>query len=49
MVETPGIGAAVAEKGGPPEYVEKNWDRLVATAQSLAELAAEQRAATAKK
>jgi Na+-translocating ferredoxin:NAD+ oxidoreductase subunit B len=28
----------VAQIGGPPEYVEKNWDRLVGTAQKLAEL-----------
>jgi hypothetical protein len=34
----------VAEKGGPPEYVEKNWERLVTVAQGLAELAAEQQA-----
>ena len=34
--------AAVANKGGPPEYVEKNWDKLVGAAQSLAELALEQ-------
>jgi electron transport complex protein RnfB len=28
----------VAQIGGPPEYVEKNWDRLVGTAHHLAEL-----------
>jgi electron transport complex protein RnfB len=28
---------AVAKIGGPPEYVEKNWDRLVNTAQKLTE------------
>jgi electron transport complex protein RnfB len=49
MVETPQIGKAVADKGGPPEYVEKNWERLTSTAQSLAELSIEQRAASAKK
>ena len=29
-------------KGGPPEYVLQNWDRLVVPAQRMAELAAEQ-------
>ena len=42
MVATPTIADYVAQKGGPPEYVEKNWNRLVNTAYSLAELAAEQ-------
>jgi electron transport complex protein RnfB len=42
MVPTPTIAVHVANKGGPPEYVEKNWDRLVGAAQSLVELAAEQ-------
>jgi electron transport complex protein RnfB len=42
MVVTPTIAEHVANKGGPPEYVEKNWERLVSAAQSLAELAAEQ-------
>jgi electron transport complex protein RnfB len=45
MVDTPEIASHVASKGGPPEYVEKNWDKLVSVAQSLAELAVEQRAA----
>jgi electron transport complex protein RnfB len=45
MVPTPQIAQAVAEKGGPPDYVEKNWDRLVSVAQSLAEIAAEQQPA----
>ena len=40
MVDTPQIAVAVADKGGPPDYVEKNWDRLVGTAQHLAELKA---------
>ena len=48
MVLTPTIADHVAEKGGPPEYVEKNGERLVTVARSLAELAAEQ-LATAKK
>src|SRR5271168_766932 len=44
MVASPQIAIAVADKGGPPGYVEKNWDRLVTTAQTLAEIAAEQQA-----
>jgi Na+-translocating ferredoxin:NAD+ oxidoreductase subunit B len=43
MVPTPEIAQHVAVKGGPPEYVEKNWERLVNVAQSLAELAVEQK------
>lgn len=49
MVDTPRIGEAVAVKGGPPDYVEKNQARLNSVAESLAALAVEQRAATAKK
>ena len=49
MVDTPEIAKHVADKGGPPEYVEQNWDRLVTVAQSLAELCVEQRAEKAKK
>ena len=30
----------VAQIGGPPEYIQANWDRLVGTAQHLAELKA---------
>jgi electron transport complex protein RnfB len=45
MIATPQIAAAVAEKGGPPDYVEKYQDRLVGAAQSLADLAVEQQAA----
>ena len=44
MVPTPQVAQAVAEKGGPPAYVEKNWDKLVSSAQTLAEIAAEQAA-----
>lgn len=38
----PMLEAAVvmAQVGGPPEYIEANWDRLVGTAQHLAELKA---------
>jgi electron transport complex protein RnfB len=42
MVPTPTIGQYVAEKGGPPDYLAKNHERLVSTAQSLADLAVEQ-------
>ncbi len=54
MVEPTLIAAAVAEKGGPPDYVAKNGEKLVAVAQSLQEMAVEQRkaaeaAAAAKK
>jgi electron transport complex protein RnfB len=42
MVNTPEIAIAVSKKGGPPDYVEKNWEKLVGAAQSLAELAVEQ-------
>src|SRR5437660_4438636 len=45
MVPTPQVAPVVAEKGGPPAYVEKNWDKLVSAAQALAEIAAEQAAA----
>jgi len=48
MLPTPKIADAVAIKGGPPQYVERNWERLVKSAHTLAELAAEQQA-TAKK
>ncbi|MFO0810054.1 MAG: 4Fe-4S dicluster domain-containing protein [Gemmataceae bacterium] len=48
MVPTPKVAEEVAVKGGPPSYVEKNWDRLVSAAQTLAEIAAEQ-AVPAKK
>jgi electron transport complex protein RnfB len=44
MVPSVEIAVHVAEKGGPAEYVEKNGERLVAVAQSLADLAAEQQA-----
>jgi H+/Na+-translocating ferredoxin:NAD+ oxidoreductase subunit B len=49
MVVTPDIGKAVADKGGPPDYVEKNWEKLVSAAQGLADLAAEQLAEKKKK
>ncbi len=48
MIVTPKIAEAVAVKGGPPNYVEQNWDRLVSAAHTIAELAAEQQAAAKK-
>src|SRR3954466_4400597 len=49
MVNTPQVAEAVAVKGGPPSYVEKNWDRLVAQAQGIVEAAWEQAAAAPAK
>jgi hypothetical protein len=49
MVDSPTIAEHVANKGGPPDYVAKNQERLNAVAQMLANLAIEQRAATVKK
>lgn len=49
MVPSVQIGAAVADKGGPPEYVAAKGAQLFAVAQGLADLAAEQQAATVKK
>lgn len=40
MVPTELVATAVAQIGGPPEYIQDNWDRLVGTAQYLAELKA---------
>ena len=38
MVPTETVAHVVAQIGGPPEYIAENWDRLVGTAQHLAEL-----------
>jgi len=38
MVPLESAPEIVAKIGGPPEYVDKNWDRLVDTAQKLVEL-----------
>lgn len=38
MVPLESAPEIVAKIGGPPEYVNKNWDRLVDTAQKLVEL-----------
>jgi H+/Na+-translocating ferredoxin:NAD+ oxidoreductase subunit B len=40
MVPTELAAQAMAQIGGPPEYVVENWDRLVGIAQELAELRA---------
>ncbi len=40
MVPTEQVAQVVAQIGGPPEYIRENWDRLVGTAQHLAELKA---------
>ena len=40
MVPTENVAQAVAQIGGPPEYIHEHWDRLVGTAQQLAELRA---------
>src|SRR5437763_14717571 len=49
MVPTPTLAEAVANKGGPPDYVEKNWGRLVGAAHSLATAYVENQASKAKK
>jgi Na+-translocating ferredoxin:NAD+ oxidoreductase subunit B len=49
MVDTPKIAEAVADKGGPPEYVAKNGERLVAVARQLGDLAVEQQQEAAAK
>lgn len=41
MVPTVQVAQYVAMKGGPPQYMYDNWDRLVVPAQRMAELAAE--------
>jgi len=40
MVPTIQVAQVVAQIGGPPEYIVDNWDRLVGTAQHLAEMKA---------
>lgn len=40
MVPTELLATVVAQVGGPPEYINENWDRLVNTAYHLAELKA---------
>jgi electron transport complex protein RnfB len=38
MIPTEKVATVVAQIGGPPDYIIENWDRLVGTAQHLAEL-----------
>jgi electron transport complex protein RnfB len=38
MVPTENVAVVVSQIGGPPEYIVDNWDRLVGSAQHLAEL-----------
>lgn len=38
MVPTELAPSVVAQIGGPPEYIEKNWERLMGSAHRLAEL-----------
>ncbi|MFP6768612.1 MAG: 4Fe-4S binding protein [Planctomycetaceae bacterium] len=40
MVKTVDLAHAVAAKGGPPEYLRENWERVVEPAIQMAELAA---------
>jgi len=40
MVATEQVAQVVAQIGGPADYIRENWDRLVGTAQHLAELRA---------
>ncbi len=49
MVVPTELAAAVAHKGGPPEYVEKNQDKLVAVAQAIQDDAIAQQAEKAAK
>jgi electron transport complex protein RnfB len=45
MVSPLEIAKHVADKGGPPDYVAKNGERLLAAAQSIVNLAVEQQQA----
>lgn len=49
MVKPTGILEAVANKGGPQEYVDANYDKLVAVAASIQEMALEAAAAAPAK
>lgn len=40
MVPLEMAATVMAQVGGPPEYIQEHWDRLVGTAQHLAELKA---------
>jgi electron transport complex protein RnfB len=49
MIVPTEIAEAVARKGGPAEYVEKHWDKLVAVAQAIQDDAIAQKAEKAEK
>ncbi len=49
MIPTATLAEEVAKKGGPPDYVAKNWDRLVNAAHELATAYVENQASKAKK
>ncbi len=38
LVATENAAVVMSQIGGPPEYIQENWDRLVGTAQGMAEL-----------
>ena len=44
MIVPTEIAQAVAQKGGPADYVEKNWEKLVGVAQSIQDDAIAQKA-----
>ena len=49
MIPTGKLAEAVAHKGGPPDYVEKNFERLVGAAYELQSAYIENQASKAKK
>ena len=40
MVPTIDVAAELAAKGGPPDYIRDNWERIVEPAIRMSELAA---------
>jgi electron transport complex protein RnfB len=49
MIVPTEIADAVARKGGPADYVEKNWEKLVGVAQAIQDDAIAQKAEKAEK
>ena len=49
MIPPTEIAQAVASKGGPADYVEKHWEKLVGVAQSIQDDAIAQKAEKAEK
>lgn len=45
MVPTVQVAQYVASKGGPPDYIHENWERIVEPAIRMSQLAAEQQGA----